>query len=125
MAGTLRRYCRHSRAHWPASDASAERRRAHRARDMGHCLLFRVRSGANTQTLEEREILLTVGRPILARNKQEKLIKGAFNLHNEPDGLCGSRFPVVLIVAVESTAIPARASKLELSTWLFAAESNG
>jgi hypothetical protein len=71
---------------------------------------FRAWSGANAQTLEEGEILLTVGRPILARNKQEKLIEGAFYLHNEPDGLGGSRFAVDSIIAVESAAIPARAS---------------
>src|SRR5262249_49065171 len=85
----------------------------------------RVWSGANTQTLEEGEILLTVGRPILAWNKQEKLIEGRFNLHNEPDGLGRSRFAVDSIVAVESAAIPAGASKLKLSSWFFTAESCG
>jgi len=85
----------------------------------------RVWSGANTQTLKQGEILLTVGRPILARNKQEKLIEGAFNLHNEFDGLCGTGFAVDSIVAVESAAIPARASKLELSSRFFTAESCG
>ena len=86
---------------------------------------FRIGSRGNTQTLEEGEILLTFGRPILARNKQEELIEGAFDLHDEPNGLSGSRIAVDSIVAMESAAIPARASKLKLSSWFFAAESSG
>jgi hypothetical protein len=58
----------------------------------------RAWSGANTQTLEESEILLTVGHPILAWNKQEKLIEGALNLHNEADGLGGSGFASIRLL---------------------------
>src|SRR5262249_7171690 len=84
---------------------------------------FRVWSGGNTEPLEEREVLLRVACPILARHKQEKLMEGAFNFHDEHDGLGRSRFAVDSIVTVESAAIPPGASKLKLSSWFFSAES--
>jgi hypothetical protein len=44
--------------------------------------------------------LLTFGRPILARNKQDKLIESALNFHNEYNRLAASGFAVAPIVAV-------------------------